>query len=113
MVSLGQKLNWPKTCTKRLYKKTTVVLCKNRWKKHQIFDKLVDFKNGPSSKGYSVCKMVSLGQKLKCVKRCEKHMYKHTRVVLCKKPLEKKKYSRNETILKIGHVTKAIAFAKC
>ena len=36
------------------------------------------------------------------------------RVVLCKKPLEKKKtkYSRNETIFKVGHLTKAIAFAK-
>ena len=114
MVSLGQKLKWPKTCAKRLYKKTRVVLCKIRWKKHQIFEKLDDFKNRPSSKGYGLCKMVSLGQNLKFVKTCEKHMYKHTRVVLCKKPLEKNtKYSRNETILKIGHVAKAIAFAKC
>ena len=33
--------------------------------------------------------MFSLGQKLKWPKRCEKHIYNHTRVVLCKKPLEK------------------------
>ena len=41
-------------------------------------------------------------------------MYKHTRVVLCKKALEKNtKYSRSEKILKIGHLAKTIAFAKC
>ena len=33
--------------------------------------------------------MVSLGQKLKMPKTCEKHIYKNIRVVLCKKPLEK------------------------
>ena len=89
MFSLGQKLKWPKTSGKRFYKKTRVLLCKIRWKKHQTFEKLDDFKNRPSSKGCSLCKMVSLGQKLKCVRTCEKRMYKHTRVVLCKKPLEK------------------------
>ena len=36
-------------------------------------------------------------------------MYKHTRVVRCKKPLERAKYSRKETILKIGHLAKAMA----
>ena len=33
--------------------------------------------------------MVSLGEKLKMQKRCEKGFYKNIRVVLCKKPLEK------------------------
>ena len=57
--------------------------------------------------------MFSLGQKLKCLKQCEKHINKHTRVVLCKKNSGKNtKYSRNETILKIGHLAKAIAHAK-
>ena len=57
--------------------------------------------------------MVSLGQKLKMPKTCEKRFYKNVRVVLCKKALEKTtKYSRNETILKIGHLAKAIAHAK-
>ena len=36
---LGQKLKWPKICAGRLYKKSRVVLCKNCWKKHQIFEK--------------------------------------------------------------------------
>ena len=57
--------------------------------------------------------MVTLDQKLKCLKTCEKHIYKHTRVVLWKKTTGKNtKYSRNETILKIGHLAKAIAHAK-
>ena len=61
---------------------------KNRWKKHQIFEKLDDVQNRPSCsgytpcKGYSLCKMVSLVQKLKCLKTGKKHIYKHTRVVL-------------------------------
>ena len=33
--------------------------------------------------------MVSLGQKLKWPKTCEKRFYEHIRVVLCKKPLMK------------------------
>ena len=36
-----------------------------------------------------LCKMVTLGQKLKMPKRCEKPSYKIIRVVLCKKPHEK------------------------
>ena len=40
-------------------------------------------------KGYSLCKMVSLGQKLKIPKTCEKRFYKNIGVVLCKKPLQK------------------------
>ena len=39
-------------------------------------------------------------------------MYKHTRVVLCKKPLERTKYSRNETMLKIGHLPEAMAMQR-
>ena len=56
--------------------------------------------------------MVTLDQKLKCVKTCQKHMYKHTRVVRCKTPLERTKYLRNETILKIGHLAKAMAMQR-
>ena len=57
--------------------------------------------------------MVSLGQKLKWPKTCEKRFYEHIRVVLCKKlHIKNTKYSRNESILKIGHLAKAIDFAK-
>ena len=55
-------------------------------------------------KGYSPCKILSLAQKLKFQKTCQNPFYKSFRVVLCKKPPQKKtKYSRNESILKIGH----------
>ena len=57
--------------------------------------------------------MVTLGQKLKFQKTCQNPFYKSFRVVLRKKPLQKNtKYLNNETILKIGHYAKAIAFAK-
>ena len=73
------------------YPTTTLeLLCgKNRSYKHLILKKLEEFKNGqnwPRRKGYSLCKMVSLGKKLKMQKRCEKRFYNHIRVVLCIKP---------------------------
>ena len=120
MVSLDQKLKCVKTCEKHIYKHTRVVLwIKNRWKKHQIFEKWDDFKNRPSCKGYSpckyygLCKMVSLGQKVKFVKTCENHIYKHTRLVLWKKLLEKTPNIREmRPFFKIGHIAKAIAPCK-
>ena len=63
--------------------------------------------------------MVSLGQKLKMSKTCEKPFYKNVRFVLCKTPLEKTPNIREMTILKINHLAKpiahakALAFAKC
>ena len=110
MVSVGQKLKMPKRCKKRFYDKkknkflknkshdirvmaTLELLCgKNRSYKHLILKKLEEFKNGqnwPRRKGYSLCKMVSLGKKLKMQKRCEKRFYDHFRVVMCKKLLLK------------------------
>ena len=57
--------------------------------------------------------MVSSGKKLKKANTCEKQLYKNIRFVLWKKLLEKNtKYSRNETILKIGHHASAIAHEK-
>ena len=58
--------------------------------------------------------MLILGQKLKLQKTCRNRFYEHNKVVLCKKTAPKNiKYSRNKTILKIGHFGKAIGFAKC
>ena len=91
--SLGQKIKLPKTCEKRLYKHIRVVLCKkNRSKKKLLFQKLEHFENGqkwPQRKGYSPCKILSLGQKIKLSKTWGKRLYKHIRVVLCKKWLAK------------------------
>ena len=60
--------------------------------------------------------MVILGQKLEFEKTCEKRLYKHIKVVLCKKTAPKNTYySKNYNFLKmgkIGHQGKAIVFAK-
>ena len=60
--------------------------------KQLMFEKWKLFENGqkwPQCKGYSPCKILSLGQKIKLPKTCEKRFWKHIRVVLCKKGLQK------------------------
>ena len=112
----GSKIKMSQNIKRNVCISTLELFCaKIRWKKHQIFDKWDDVENRPSCKGYSpckgysLCKIVSLGQKLKYIKTCEKHIYNHTRLFLCKKTAEKNtKYSRNEVILKIGHLAKAM-----
>ena len=94
MVSLVQKLKWPKTSEKRFCKHVRVVLCKKPLEKSPNIQKWDHFENRPSCKAYRLCKMVSLGQKVKRPKTCEKGFYKHVRVVLCKKALEKTPYIR-------------------
>ena len=55
-------------------------------------------------KGYSPCKILTLAQKLKFQKSCQNPFYTLFQVVLGKKTLQKNtKYSRNKSILKIGH----------
>ena len=57
--------------------------------------------------------MVSLGQKLKKSKTCQKPLYKNIRVVLCKERLEKTPNIQEMSLfLKIGHLAKAVAHAK-
>ena len=57
--------------------------------------------------------MLSFGQKMKLLKICEKLLFKHIRVVLCKKrPQKTANNSKNESILKMaknGHNPNAIA----
>ena len=54
------------------------------------------------------------GQKLKMPKTCKNPFYKNITVVLCKKTAKKEKHqiTRNEIILKISHLAKAIAHIK-
>ena len=61
-------------------------------------------------KGYSLGKMVSLGQKLKFRKTREKRFFNHIRLVLCKTPLENTPNIREmRRFLKVGHRAKALA----
>ena len=97
MVSLGQKLKMSKTCEKPFYKNIRVFfLQKTSGKNHKYSRNERILKIGHLAKPiahakaiYSLCKIVSLGQKLKLSKTCEKPFYKTIRVVLCKKPLKK------------------------
>ena len=82
----------PKTYEKRFYKHVNPVLCKKWLQKKAYKTKREHFENGQKwaqCKGYSPCKILSLGQKIKLTKTCEKRFYKHIKVVLCKKRLEK------------------------
>ena len=86
--TLAQKLKMPKTCEKRFYNHVRV----NGSKKHLIFEKWEYFENSqnwPRGKGYRLCKIATLAQKLKMPKTCEKRFYNHVRVVVCKKRLQK------------------------
>ena len=93
MVSLVQKLKWPKTCAKRVFKKTKV-LCKNPLEKNEIFEKWDDFENPPSCKGYgpckgcSPCKMFTFKSKIKMSKNMRKTVVKEDKSSV-EKPLEK------------------------
>ena len=65
---------------------------KNGSKKKLIFEKLEHLENDqkrPQCKGYSPCKILNLGQKIKLPETYEKPFYKHIKVGLCKKRLEK------------------------
>ena len=55
-------------------------------------------------KGYSLCKSLTLAQKLKFQKTCQNPSTNHLELFCAKKTAPKNtKYSRNESILKIGH----------
>ena len=57
--------------------------------------------------------MLTLGQQLKVEKTSQNPLYKSFRVVLKKKTSPKNTiYSRNVSILKVGHHAKAIGFGK-
>ena len=83
MVTLSKKLKMPQTYEKLLYKNIRFVVRKNRSKKYQIVEKWGNFENRPACKGYSpyngynLFRMVSLGEKLRMPKPCEKPFYEN------------------------------------
>ena len=79
---------------------------KNRLKKHQMFKKWDHFENGRSWKAY-------IESKIKIPKSMSKSILQVVYSCSVQKTTWKNtKYSRNETILKIGHHAKPIAFKK-
>ena len=90
MVTLGQKLNMPKTCEKRFYIHITVVLGKKPLLKTANIREMRRFlKSVHLAKAIGFPKSSLLGQKLNMQKRCKKRFYNHITVVLCKKAVLK------------------------
>ena len=95
ILSLGQSFKLPKTCQNRFCIHIGVILCKNRSKKHQIFQKWDDVENRPSCKvyslcmGYSLCKILNLGKNLRLPKTCQNLFSIRIGVILCQKTLKK------------------------
>ena len=103
----GSKIKIPKNMSKTILKISyTCSVQKTARKKTEYSRNETILKNRPSCKGYSPCKILTLGQKLKFQKTCQNPFYKSFTVP------KNTKYSSNETILKIGHHAKAIAHAK-
>ena len=106
ILTLAQKLKLQKTCQNpvlQIIYSSFVQKTAPKSTKYSRNESL--FKIGHHAfNGYSPCKILTLAQKLKFQKTCQNPFYKSFTVVLCKKPLQKTpKYSRNESILKIGH----------
>ena len=78
---------------KKVYNTLQLFYAKDGSKKQLIFEKWEHFENclkWPPSKGYRLCKIVTLGQKLKMHENMLKTFLQHIAVVLCEKRLEKK-----------------------
>ena len=89
ILTLAQKLKFKKHVKIHSTNHLQLFCAKNRFKKHEIFEKWEHFENRPSCKGYSPCKILTLAQKLKFQKTCQNPFYKSFTVFLCKKPLKK------------------------
>ena len=77
ILSLGQKIKLSKTCENVSTNTIEMFYVKNGSKKQLILKKWEHFENGqkwPQCKGYSPCKILSLGQKIKLLKICEKRL---------------------------------------
>ena len=91
IITLGQNLKMHKNMLKTFLQLIAVVLCKNGSKKQLISEKWEHFQNyhkRPPNKGYRLCKIVTLGEKLKMHKNMLKTFLQHIAVVLCKKRLQ-------------------------
>ena len=106
ILTLAQKLKIQKTCQNPFYKSFKVVLCKKTAPKHTKYSRNETiFKIGHHQcKGYSPCKILTLAQKLKFQKNISKSILQSIQSCSVHKTAPKNtKYSRNQTILKIGY----------
>ena len=114
ILTLAQILKFQRTCQNPFFKSFTVFLCKKPHPKNmEMFEEWEHFENRPSCKGYSPCKIHHFGSKNKIPKNMSKSILQIIYSCSVQKTAPKNtKYSRNESILKIGHHAKAIAHAK-
>ena len=83
----GSKIKNAKKVRKTIVRPRYSCCVQKPLQKHLIFEKREHYlndQNWPRCMGYSPCKIVSLGQKLKMPKTCEKGIEDHIRVVVCK-----------------------------
>ena len=93
-----------------LKKNIRVFLCTKALQKTPNIREMRRFEKRPSCRGSSICKMVSLTQKFQ--KHAKKNIIRELFCSVRKTSRKNTNYSRNETILKNGQVSKAIAHAK-
>ena len=77
ILTLGRNLKLQKNMLKTYLQHIAVVLCKNSSKKELIYEKwghLEKCQKWPPSKGYSLCNILTLGQKWKMQKKPDKNI---------------------------------------
>ena len=121
MVSLGQKLKMPKTCEKPFHKNMSFCVQKTARKKIKYWRNETILKIGLLAKAIAHAKAIAISKwsdgqfvsKIKNAKNMRKIILQEHNSCSEQKTARKNiKYWRNETILKIGHLAKAIAHAK-
>ena len=93
ILTLGQKLKMQTNMLKTFLQHIAVVRCKKQLKRRTNIRKMIPFgkfQKRSQSKGYSLCKILILRQKLKMQKNMLNTFLRHIAVVLCKKRFEKK-----------------------
>ena len=89
IVALGQKLKFQNTCQNLVYKWFTLVRCKNPPEKTRNIRVAEWDENWPTSKAYSLLKIITMVQRFKLKNTCQNLFYKWFKVVLCKNLVEK------------------------
>ena len=113
ILTLAQKLKFQKTCQTPFYKSFRVVLCKKPLRKTPNIREMRAFWKSVIMQRLQPMQNPHFGSKIKIPKNMSKSILQIIYSCSVQKTAPKNtKYSRNESILKIGHHAKAIAHAK-
>ena len=89
ILTLGQKLKFQKTCQNHSTIHFQLFCAKKPLKKTLNIREMRPFWKSAIMQGYSPCKILTLGQKLKFQKTCQNLFYKSFPGFVCRKPLQK------------------------